>query len=100
MNTLHGLVGFVVYVLQLLIWVIVIQAILSWLVAFNVINTQNRFVYAVLDGLDRFLGPILNPIRNRLPNFGGIDFSPLLLILGIMLVQRLLQGAAMDLITA
>jgi YggT family protein len=98
MNTLAGLVSFLVYVLNLFIWVIVIQAVLSWLVAFNVVNTQNRFVAAVLDGLDRFLSPILRPIRNRLPDFGGIDFSPLIVILGIILAQNLLMGLARDLI--
>jgi YggT family protein len=98
MNTMAELIGFLVYLLQLFIWVIVIQAILSWLVAFNVINTQNRFVAAVLNGLDRVLNPILRPIRNLLPDMGGIDLSPLILILGIMLSQRLLQGLALDLL--
>lgn len=98
MNTMAELIGFLVYVLQLFIWVIIIQAILSWLVAFNVINLQNRFVSAVLNGLDRVLNPLLRPIRNLLPDMGGIDLSPLVLILGIMLVQRLLQGLAVDLL--
>ncbi|WP_448585833.1 YggT family protein [Thermaurantiacus sp.] len=100
MNTLASLLAFAVDVLQLFIWVIVIHAILSWFVAFNVVNTRNRVVAAVLDGLDRFLAPVLEPIRSRLPSFGGIDVSPLLLILGILLVQRLLQGLAQDLLAA
>lgn len=95
---LAELIGFVVYVLQLLIWLIIAQAILSWLVAFNVINTSNRFVYAVLSGLDRLLNPLLRPIRNLLPDLGGIDLSPLVLILGIMLIQRLLHGLALDML--
>jgi YggT family protein len=98
MNTMAELIGFLVYVLQLFIWVIIIQAILSWLVAFNVVNLQNRFVSAVLNGLDRVLNPVLRPIRNLLPDMGGIDLSPLVLILGVMLVQRLLQGLAVDLL--
>jgi YggT family protein len=98
MNTMAELIGFLVYVLQLFIWVIVIQAILSWLVAFNIVNLQNRFVSAVLNGLDRVLNPVLRPIRNLLPDMGGIDLSPLVLILGVMLVQRLLQGLAVDLL--
>jgi len=98
MNTMAELIGFLVYVLQLFIWIIIIQAILSWLVAFNVVNTSNRFVYTVLTGLDRILNPFLRPIRRLLPDMGGIDLSPLVLILGIMLLQRLLQGLALDLL--
>jgi len=97
-NMLAEFIGFIIYVLQLLVWLIIIQAILSWLVVFNVINTGNRFVYAVLNGLDRILNPLLRPIRNLLPDMGGIDLSPLVLILGIILVQRLLGGLAMDLL--
>jgi YggT family protein len=98
MNTAAELIGFLVYVLQLFIWIIIIQAILSWLVAFNVVNLNNRFVHGVLTGLDRLLNPVLRPIRNLLPDMGGIDLSPLVLILGVMLVQRLLQGLAVDLL--
>lgn len=98
MNMLAELIGFLIYVLQLLIWLIIAQAILSWLVAFNVINTSNRFVHAVLTGLDRMLNPILRPIRNLLPDMGGIDLSPLVLILAIMLIQRLLHGLAVDML--
>ncbi|MFQ3666100.1 MAG: YggT family protein [Sphingomonadaceae bacterium] len=97
MNTLASLLGFVVYVLQLLIYVIIAQVILSWLVAFNVINTQNRFVYSVLDGLERLLGPIYRPIRSRMPDLGGLDFTPVIVILAIILAQQLLQGLARDL---
>jgi YggT family protein len=99
MNTLAELIGFVIYLLQIFIWVIIAQAILSWLVAFNVVNTQNRFVRSVLNGLERFLNPILRPIRNLLPDMGGIDLSPLVLILVTILAQRLLQGLAVDLLT-
>lgn len=98
MNLAAELIGFLSYVLQLLIYVIVAQAILSWLVAFNVINTQNRFVYGLLNGLDRVLNPLMRPIRSRLPDLGGIDLSPLVLILGIILIQSLLRGLALDLL--
>jgi len=98
MNTMAELIGFFVYLLQLLVWIIIVQAILSWLVAFNVVNLDNRFVRGLLNGLDRLLNPMLRPIRNLLPDMGGIDLSPLVLILGIMLTQRLLQGLALDLL--
>ncbi|QMW23403.1 YggT family protein [Sandaracinobacteroides saxicola] len=97
MNTLGQLLGFISYLLQLLIYIILAQVILSWLVAFNVINYHNRFVRAVIDGLDRIIGPLVRPIRRVLPDMGGIDLSPLLLVLAIILVQRLLTGLAMDL---
>lgn len=96
MNTAAAIVGFVIYMLQILIWIIIIQAILSWLVAFNVINTHNRFVRTVLVSLDRMLDPLLRPIRRVLPDLGGIDLSPMVLILGIILVQRLLPALLID----
>ncbi|WP_237831996.1 YggT family protein [Sandaracinobacteroides sayramensis] len=92
------LLNFAVYLLQLLIWIIIVQAILSWLVAFNIVNLNNRFVASVLYSLDRFLNPLLRPIRNLLPDMGGIDLSPLVLVLGIMLVQRLLTGLRLDML--
>src|SRR3546814_2315207 len=63
--------------LTVLTWIIIIQAILSWLVAFNVINTYNDFVRSLLNALDRITEPLYRPIRRILPDFGGIDFSPL-----------------------
>lgn len=77
-------------VIQLYIWVIIISAILSWLIAFNVINTQNRFVYSVIDVLHRLTEPALMPIRRILPNMGGIDISPVVLILLLIFVQNLI----------
>jgi len=75
------LIGFIVLVIDLYIWVVIIGAILSWLIAFNVVNTQNRFVYSVADMLYRLTEPALRPIRRVLPNLGGIDISPVILIL-------------------
>ncbi len=98
MNTIAELLNFTIYLLQILIWIIIIQAVLSWLVAFNVINMRNRFVSSVIYALDRLLNPLLRPIRNLLPDMGGLDFSPMVLILGIILLQRLLEGFRMDLL--
>ena len=98
MNTIGEMLGFTIYLLQLFIWVIIIQAILSWLVAFNIVNLSNRFVASVLYGLERLLEPLYRPIRNLLPEMGGIDFSPMVLILGVILLQKLLMGLRMDLL--
>ncbi|MEQ8605065.1 MAG: YggT family protein [Marivibrio sp.] len=82
--------------LDLYVWAIILSAILSWLVAFNVINTSNRFVYMVGDFLYRITEPALRPIRNFLPNLGGIDISPIVVILLIFLAQGILQRLAMQ----
>jgi len=81
------LIGFIVLVIDLYIWVIIAGAILSWLIAFNVVNTQNRFVYSVADMLYRVAEPALRPIRSILPNLGGIDISPVLLILFLLFIR-------------
>ncbi len=96
MNTLAAIVGIVIMVLQLLIWILIVQAILSWLVAFNVINTYNGFVRGVLRALDAITDPLLRPIRRVLPDLGGIDLSPMVLILIIILIQRLLPAILAD----
>ncbi len=76
--------------ITLYIWVLIIQVILSWLVAFEVVNTRNRFVYMVGDFLFRITEPALRPIRKVLPNLGGIDISPLVVILGLFFVRNLM----------
>jgi len=81
------LIGFIVLVIDLYIWVIIAGAILSWLIAFNVVNTQNRFVYSAADMLYRVTEPALRPIRSILPNLGGIDISPVLLILFLLFIR-------------
>jgi YggT family protein len=77
-------------VINLYIWVLIISAVLSWLVAFNVINTHNRFVYQVMDFLYRVTEPALRPIRRLLPNLGGVDISPIVLILLLYFLRNLL----------
>ncbi len=81
------LIGFIVLVIDLYIWVIIASAILSWLVAFNVVNTSNRFVLAIADMLYRLTEPALRPIRSVLPNLGGIDISPVILILLLLFIR-------------
>ncbi len=83
--------------LRVVSYIIIAQAILSWLVAFNVINTHSDFMRSFLTALDRITEPLYRPIRRVLPDFGGIDFSPLVALLIIIAVQMLLGGLARDL---
>lgn len=77
-------------VIDLYTWVVIIGVVLSWLVAFNVINTTNRFVYMVGDFTHRATEPALKPIRNILPSLGGIDISPVILIIGLMFIKKVI----------
>lgn len=91
MDPLLRTVAEILYVaLDLYVWVLIISAILSWLIAFNVVNTRNRAVYMISDVLYRLTEPALRPIRNVLPNLGGVDLSPVVLILIVMFIQRLI----------
>ena len=75
-------------IISLYIWILIINAIISWLVAFNVLNTSNRFVYSVLEVSYKLTSPALNFIRRYLPNLGSIDISPVILILGLMFLRN------------
>lgn len=88
------------FLLQVLTWIIVIQAILSWLVAFNVINTHSDFVRSFLYALDRITAPLYRPVRRILPDFGGLDFSPIVVLLLIYVVRILLGGVAVEIMRA
>jgi YggT family protein len=76
-------------IINIYIWLIIINAILSWLVAFNVLNTQNRFVFAVLNATHQLTDPVLNKIRKFIPNLGSIDISPVVLILLLFFIRNL-----------
>jgi YggT family protein len=76
--------------LDVLWWIIIIQAVLSWLIAFNVINTHNDFVRQIWDGMDRMTRPIYRPIRRILPDFGGLDLSLLVVLVGLAILNRIL----------
>lgn len=76
--------------LDVLWWIIVVQAILSWLIAFNVINTHNDTVRAIWQALDRITEPLYRPIRRILPDFGALDLSPLVVLLVIGIVSRVI----------
>ena len=77
-------------IITIYLWIIIINALLSWLVAFNILNTQNRFVFSILDATHKMTDPVLNKIRSFIPTFGSIDVSPVVLILLLMFLRNLL----------
>ena len=89
---LHALVDIAQYLLWILTWVIIIQVVLSWLFVFNVLNTSSHGVRAFAVAIDRLTAPLYRPIRRLLPDFGGIDFSPLVVLILIQVLQKLLAG--------
>jgi YggT family protein len=91
-----ALFDIVLFLLRLLSIVVIVQVICSWLVAFNVINLQQPFVRALYTGMDRLTEPLYRPIRKILPDFGGLDFSPIVLLLAIQVVSMFVGGARND----
>ena len=75
-------------VLGLYLWVVIAGAVMSWLVAFDVINLRNRFVATIYDTCERLTTPVLKPIRKVIPTLGGVDLSPVALIIGIQFLQN------------
>ncbi|WP_185984388.1 YggT family protein [Aureimonas mangrovi] len=78
----------VLVVLNIFWWIVIASAILSWLYAFNIVNPRNQFVGAIGEFLYRITEPVYRPIRNILPNLGGIDLSPLVVLLAIIFLQQ------------
>lgn len=87
---MRALLDVILLALQLYTWLIIASAILSWLVAFNVVNTRNDVVRAIWSFLDAITEPALRPIRKILPNLGGIDVSPIILLLLIFFIERVI----------
>ncbi len=96
MNVILGpLIQVALIVIELYMWAVIIGVVLSWLVAFNVVNTTNRFVVMVGDFIYRLTEPLLEPIRRMLPNLGGFDLSPMALILGLIFVRGVIANLYM-----
>ena len=85
-------------VLELYSWVVIAAVVVSWLISFGVINTYNRFVYMVNDFLYRITDPALRPLRRIVPNLGGIDISPVVLILIIYFIQMVLERVYVEIL--
>ena len=100
MIIIDPLIRVAIIAVDLYIWIIIIGAIMSWLVAFNIINTTNQFVYMVIDFIYRITEPALRPIRRVIPNFGSVDLSPIVLILGLIFLQMVLGNLHRALLTS
>jgi YggT family protein len=84
------LLAFISYLLTLYVWILIAAAVLSWLIAFNIVNTHNQIVAMIANFLWHITEPVLRPIRNMLPNFGGLDISPVIVILIIFFIQSVI----------
>ncbi|HJP69304.1 MAG TPA: YggT family protein [Sphingomicrobium sp.] len=93
---LIALVDIADLLLTILTWIIIIQVVLSWLFVLNVLNTSSHGVRTVAVAIDRLTAPIYRPIRRLMPDFGGIDFSPLVILVLIQVIKRLLSGVVMQ----
>ncbi|MEW6453397.1 MAG: YggT family protein [Pseudomonadota bacterium] len=87
---MRSILTIILIILDIYIWLLIASAILSWLIAFNVVNTRNQFVHMVGDFLWKITEPVLRPIRSIMPNLGGIDISPVILILLIILLKDII----------
>ncbi len=87
---MRAILDVILIALQLYVWIVIASAIFSWLIAFNVVNTRNQFVSMVGEAMWRLTEPALRPIRRFTPNLGGIDISPVILLLLIFLIQRII----------
>ncbi len=87
---MRSVLDVILLVLQLYVWLLIASAVLSWLIAFNVVNTRNQVVSTIADFLWRITEPVLRPIRSMMPNLGGIDISPVILILIIFFIQSVI----------
>ena len=91
LNLFNSIVGF-------LIWAIILSAVLSWLIGFNIVNINNKLIYIIADFLNRLTEPFLSPIRRILPYLGGIDLSPVILILLLIFLKDLVNNNYYDFI--
>jgi YggT family protein len=87
---MRAVLDIILLVLQIYIWLLIAAAVLSWLIAFNVVNTRNQVVASIAEFLYRITEPVLRPIRGLMPNLGGIDVSPVILILIILLLENVI----------
>jgi len=87
---MQSLLWLILQIINIYIYVLIVWVVVSWLVAFDVINLRNNFVRMIYDVLNRLTDPVMRPIRRILPNLGGLDLSPLVVFILLMFIQRLL----------
>lgn len=87
---MRAILDVILLALDLYTWIIIASAVLSWLIAFNVINIRNNVVRTIWNGIYQLTEPVLAPIRRRMPDMGGMDISPIVLLLGVFLIQRII----------
>ncbi len=98
MNVILGpILGIVSTILWLYMWLLIVSVVMSWLYSFNVVNTSNRFVYAIGYFTHRLTEPVLAPMRRFIPNLGSIDLSPLILLLAIVFLRNVIHNLAFEL---
>ena len=91
---LYTLIDIVGYLINIIVVLVIVQFVLSLLISFNVVNMHNQFVSAIWTAINALLDPILRPIRRIMPDTGAIDFSPMVLIIGLVILQKILTGVA------
>jgi YggT family protein len=91
---MHAVLWLILTVINIYLWVVIAYVIVSWLMAFGIVNTYNRFVAQLSETLYRLTEPALKPIRNVLPDLGGIDISPVILALLLGFLQKLIEESA------
>ncbi|RJT39600.1 YggT family protein [Mesorhizobium waimense] len=96
---MNALIDTLIYALSLYWWIIIASAIFSWLYAFNVVNSRNQFVSNIGNVLYRLTEPALRPIRRFMPDLGGVDISPIIVLLIIFFLQRFLDSTVRDILT-
>jgi YggT family protein len=87
---MRALLDVILAVMNIYTWVVIAMIVMSWLISFNIINTRNQFVAAVWRILNQLTEPVLRPIRRFMPNLSGLDLSPIILFLGIFLIERVI----------
>ncbi len=95
---LFGLLKFIDVLLDIVIWIIIAQVIISWLLAFNILNMSNQFVATIAKALYQLTEPVLRPIQRIVPVFGGLDMSPIILFLAIIFIRLVILYPLMNML--